>query len=74
MAKTKAQKASYLDPERLYALEGFYSVSGISQTRRYEAHKAGIELPTLIVGKRKFVRGVDAIAFIERLAENPEAN
>jgi len=33
-----------------------------------EARLCGIELPTRSVGRRKFVRGSDAIALIERLA------
>jgi hypothetical protein len=33
-----------------------------------EARRVGIELPTLDVGRRKFVRGSDAIWYIEQLA------
>ena len=60
---------TFIAPERLYTLRGFYEASGISQTRMRERHALrGIELPMLSVGKRKFVRGYDAIAYIEILA------
>ncbi len=63
---------SFIAPERLYTLRGFYEASGISQTRVREARLRGIALPMLTVGKRKFVRGHDAIAYIERLAAEPQ--
>ena len=59
---------TFIAPERLYTLRGFYEASGISQTRVREARFRGTELPMLCVGRRKFVRGYDAIAYIERLA------
>jgi hypothetical protein len=59
---------TFIAPERLYTLRGFHEASGISQTRVREAWLRGVELPMLTVGKRKFVRGYDAIAYIERLA------
>jgi len=59
---------SFIAPERLYTLNGFQVASGIAATRRREARLRGVHLPTLNVGKRKFVRGVDAIAYIEELA------
>lgn len=64
---------SFIAPERLYTLRGFYEASGISQTRVREARLRGIELPMLSVGKRKFVRGYDAIAYIERLAADGQS-
>ena len=63
------RQSSYIAPERLYSLRGFYVESGISETRRREAARQGVELPTLEVGKRKYVRGWEGIAFIEKLAE-----
>jgi len=61
---------SYLAPERLYSLKGFMAASGINATRICKARRVGVELPCVQVGKRKFVRGADAIAYIERLAES----
>jgi hypothetical protein len=74
MTKATTKEPSFIAPELLYSLRGFQSASGVNATRIREARKRGIELPSLIVGKRKFIRGVDAIAFIERLAENYESN
>jgi hypothetical protein len=59
---------TFIAPERLYTLRGFHDASGISETRIREAQRRGIGLPTLSVGRRKFVRGCDAIEYIERLA------
>ena len=64
-----AKKPTYLDANRMYALQGFYQASGISATRVREARRKGIDLPTLNVGRRKFLRGVDAIEYIERLSQ-----
>lgn len=58
-------------PERLYPLAGFERVSGIGRTKRREASLAGVRLRTIAVGRRKFVRGADAIAFIEAIAASP---
>lgn len=68
MASPQLREPSYIDPTRLYSLRGYWNASGISPTRIREARRLGIELPTLLVGRRKFVRGADGIAFIERLA------
>lgn len=56
-------------PERLYPLKGFYAASGITPARRTEARRAGIELPTIDVGRRKFVDGHVGIQYIKQLAE-----
>ena len=68
MATVTTKAPSYLAPERLYSLKGFQAAAGVSSTRMREARKAGVTLPTLEVGRRKFVRGSDAIAYLERLA------
>lgn len=62
------QPPTFIAPDYIYPLKGFYACSGITPARRSEARKLGIELPTIEVGRRKFVRGADGIAFIERLA------
>lgn len=61
-------RPSYIAPERLYTLAGFRSDSGISATRMREARLRGVAPVMLTVGKRRFIRGADAIAYIERLA------
>ena len=64
----KPKQASFIAPERLYSLRGFYGDSGVSDTRRREAARQGVVLPTLEVGRLKYVRGHDGIAYIEKLA------
>jgi hypothetical protein len=68
MATVTTKAPSFIAPERLYSLKGFQAAAGVSQTRMREARREGITLPTIEVGRRKFVRGVDAIAYIEQLA------
>ena len=68
MATTSRRPTSYIDPDRLYSLRGFQEASGISATRMREARLQGVTPTTLRVGKRVFVRGVDGIDYIERLA------
>ncbi len=69
-----ASETSYIAPERLYSLKGFQQASGVTATRIHHAKRSGIDLPTLEVGRRKFVRGIDAIEFIEKLAANAHLN
>jgi hypothetical protein len=64
----RRERSSYIAPERLYTLAGFKEASGISQTRMREARMRGVEPVVLRVGKRCFIRGLDAITYIESLA------
>jgi hypothetical protein len=66
--RSAAGRPSYIAPERLYTLQGFKDASGISGTRIREARLKGVEPLYLEVGRRKFIRGQDAIEYIERLA------
>ena len=68
MATDTSKQLSFIAPERLYTLKGFIAASGISATRMREARRAGITIPTLETGRRKFIRGSDAIEYIERLS------
>jgi hypothetical protein len=68
MVTATTRAPSFIAPERLYSLRGFQVAAGVSATRIREARKAGIVLPTLEVGRRKFVRGTDGIAYLEQLA------
>ena len=62
-------KPSYLAPDYLYTYQGFIDVSGINKTRMREARvKHGIEPQWLSVGRRKFLRGSDAIEYVLQLA------
>ena len=68
MATSTKRPASYIDPDRLYALRGFQEAAGIAATRMREARLQGVVPATLKVGKRVFIRGRDAIEYVERLA------
>jgi hypothetical protein len=69
MATGASKGLSFIVPEWLYTLKGFQAASGVSATRMREARRAGIFLPMLEVGRRKFIRGIDGIAYIERLSQ-----
>lgn len=68
---TSKRPVSVICPERLYPLRAFQEASGLGATKMREARLAGITLTTIAVGRRKFVRGTDAISFIEAIATNP---
>lgn len=68
MATITTKQPSYIAPERLYSIRGFQAAAGVSSTRMRYARHAGIALATIDVGRRKFIRGSDAIDYIERLA------
>lgn len=63
------KERTFLAPERLYSLRGFQECSGISMTRMREARHQGVDLPKVKVGRRVFIKGVDAIEYIERLSQ-----
>lgn len=58
-----------IHPESMYPLAAFVRCSGITKTRMREARLQGLELLTVDAGRRKFVRGVDGIKFIEQLSK-----
>ena len=68
MATSAKRPPSFIDPDRLYSLRGFQEASGISATRLREGRLQGVEPNWVKVGRRKFLRGVDAIRLIEELA------
>lgn len=55
--------------DALYSRRGAIIASGISETRIREAKQAGIQLPWLVVGKRKFIKGANLIWYVEELAK-----
>jgi hypothetical protein len=65
------RKLREIAPERMYPLAAFQEAAGISPTRMREARLQGLFLKTVNVGQRKYVRGVDCIAYIEKLADLP---
>ncbi len=66
---SKPRRRDAVAPERMYPLAAFQELTGIGPTRMREARIAGVFLTTIDVGRRKFVRGEDGIAYIEQLAE-----
>lgn len=67
--RTPSPRPTYLDADRLYSRQGFITASGISPTRLREARLQGLEPAWLEVGRRLYLRGNDAINFVEQLAE-----
>jgi hypothetical protein len=55
--------------DALYPRRGAITSSGVSETRIREAARAGVLMPWIVVGKRKFIRGADLIWYIEELAK-----
>jgi hypothetical protein len=68
MTLQSSRSPSFIAPDRLYTLKGFQIASGVSATRIREAKRKGVVLPTLEVGRRKFVGGADAISYLYELA------
>ncbi len=64
-----AGRASFLAPERLYSFAGFLKATGVTRSRVQEAKKKGLPFPALKVGRRLFVHGDKAIAYLDQLAE-----
>lgn len=65
---SKRRPPSFIAPERMYSLQGFYDCTGITRTREREAAADGVRLEKIYVGRRAFVRGSDAIRYVEALA------
>lgn len=64
-----AAGTSAILPGAMYPYAAFIKSSGISKTRIREARLQGVDLPKVTVGRRIFVRGADAVEYIEQLAE-----
>ncbi len=62
-------------PDELYTLPGFITASGISYTRIRSAAAAGVDLNSFgfAVGRRKFIKGIAAIEYLEKLAAHSAA-
>lgn len=64
----KRNSPTHLLPEAMYSLKGFQAAAGFSSSRMWELRQQGIRPVTLRVGRRIFIRGVDAINYIEAAA------
>lgn len=58
-----------ITPDSMYPVDTFRRRTGIHRERERLAKQHGVILNKLHVGRRVFVRGSDAIQFIEDLAE-----
>jgi hypothetical protein len=68
-ATTASKGLAPICPDRLYPLTVFERITGLGPTRRREGRLAGVQLPTIDVGRRKFVEGAAGMEYIRRLAE-----
>ena len=64
----KKRTPSMIEPKALYSIQGFRACAGFTPTRMWELAKIGLRPETINVGRRKFIRGADAIAYIEAAA------
>jgi hypothetical protein len=64
----RASNPSTIDPDLLYSLPAFIEAVGISHGRLRDYAKAGFELPTFAVGRRKYIKGATAIEYLELLS------
>jgi hypothetical protein len=67
MASISTKRPICLDPDCVYPIRGLHAF-GISATRMREGKKAGVTCRMIEVGRRKFVRGSDAILYLEKLS------
>ena len=56
-------------PDVLYTLSGFKSAAGIGHSLIRRARGAGIKLPTMTVGRRKFIEGAAAIKYLKSISQ-----
>lgn len=66
----RSKPVGYVDRRRMYMRSAFFSDLGLGRTVLRQARRAGIELPTLRVGKMLLVDGADGIEFLRRVAEH----
>jgi hypothetical protein len=69
MADLSPQTPGFVDPDRIYSQPAWYRDSGISKSRTREAGLMGHRLPTIAIGRRRFVHGKSGIEWMLKLAE-----
>ena len=67
-----ATAPSKIEPGATYSLAGFIAASGISYSRIRRAARAGVDIPTFAIGRRKFIKGSNAVEYLDQLAEQTE--
>ncbi len=65
---TRPEPPTLILRDAIYSLAEFKKASGLGSTSIANAKERGVELKTYRVGRLKFVRGADAITFIESAA------
>jgi hypothetical protein len=68
-----AANTGHIDPKTWYTQAGFITASGVSYSRIRAAAHDGIDIPTFSIGRRKFITGEAAIAYLAKLAEHSAA-
>jgi hypothetical protein len=64
-----ARDSSFIDPRVTYTKTGFIRSAGLPNSTIRDATREGVPLPIFKIGRRVYVRGVDAIAYLDRLGE-----
>jgi hypothetical protein len=68
--RVQIEESEALDPSRLYPLPHFLRVARLGNNSLARAvNEFGLELPTLKVGRVKYVEGEAGIAYIKQLAQ-----
>lgn len=62
-----------IEPGVTYTLASFIATSGLSYSRIRRAAREGVHIPTFAIGRRKFIKGINALAFIDQLAARSAA-
>ena len=68
-ATAYAKDTEPIHPGSIYPYQSFIRCGGVSKSKIREARLQGLVLKTFDTGRRKYVRGVDGIAFIEQLSK-----
>lgn len=66
--RARRSEAAPISPADLYPLRSFLETAGIGRSTLRRARERGVELTMLRVGRCKYVRGADGIAFLEAAA------
>ena len=57
-----------IESTKLYTMKGFQAAAGVGHSLIRRARDAGIPLPAIRVGRRKFIKGDAAIQYLEAIS------
>lgn len=63
------RNATYIVPDCLYTKKQFLADAGLTRNQLNRAGELGVELDTIDVGTRQYVKGAAGIAFIEQYSK-----